>query len=426
MLTLNASMIGTPSRAATQSKWIAVGLLSAGLAADYLTRIGIYSVFPLLRKELIASDVVLGLVASSFPWTYGSLSPVAGYLGDRFSRRTVILSSIIGWSLAAGLCGVARNVWELVALRVLLAVAQVPFMPTAQALVADLHGPETRGKASGLFQSGSYAGIFLAGLPAAMLATRFGWRVMLFLTGFLGLLLAAVMWRYLPVGEKKATQPSRVVSVREALSLLRVPSLLLITAAFALAGIAFWVLFTYLALFVYERYHVSLEAAAFQATFYMQVSAMLLMPVIGSLFDKWTLRDRRNRFFACGFVSLLGIPALLAVGGGGHPALLIAGLILFGIVMAGTDASWMPMLCYITQPRQRATAYGMLNTCATLAGGTAAMVTALIMKSVGLGTVILSLAGLFLLLALLVIIVGVVFLNRDAVGEERAASSQAS
>ena len=73
------------------------------------------------------------------------------------------------------------------------------------------------------------------------------------------------------------------MSVREALSLLRVPSLLLITAAFALAGIAFWVLFTYLALFVYERYRVSLEAAAFQATFYMQFSAMLLMPVIGGL-----------------------------------------------------------------------------------------------------------------------------------------------
>ena len=95
-------MIATSSSAAIQTKWVAVGLLSAGLAADYLTRLGIYSVFPLLRKELIASDVVLGLVASSFPWTYGSLSPVAGYLGDRFSRRTVILSSIIGWSLCCG------------------------------------------------------------------------------------------------------------------------------------------------------------------------------------------------------------------------------------------------------------------------------------------------------------------------------------
>jgi predicted MFS family arabinose efflux permease len=364
---------------------------------------------------LVADDVLLGLVASSFPWTYGLLSPVAGYLGDRFSRRTVILTSLVGWSVAAGLCGVARSAWELVALRVLLAIAQVAFMPTAQALVADLHGPETRAKASGFFQSGSYAGIFLAGLPAAAVATHLGWRMMLVLSGALGLLLAAVMCRYLPSGSPAVTGRARPVTVKEALSLLAKPSVLLLTAAFSLAGVAFWVLFTYLPLFVYERYRVSLEEAAFQATFYMQVSAMVLMPVIGGVSDRWTRRDRRNRFYACALVSLLGIPALLGVGGGTHPAVLIGGLIAFGIVMAGTDASWMPMLCYVTQTRQRASAYGILNTCATLAGGTAAMVTALIMKKVGLGTVISSLAGLFFALAILVGVAGAWFLQRDTV-----------
>ena len=54
------------------------------------------------------------------------------------------------------------------------------------------------------------------------------------------------------------------------------------------------------------------------------------------------------------------------------------------------------------------------------------MMTALVMKSVGLGTVILALAGLFFLLAVLVVIVGRVFLSRDAVDEELTASPQAS
>lgn len=403
---------------APSTKWFAVGLLSAGLAADYLTRLAIYSVFPLLRKDLVVDDVLLGFVASSFPWTYGLLSPVAGYLGDRFSRRSVILASLVGWSVAAGLCGIARSAWELVALRVLLAVAQVAFMPTAQALVADLHGTQTRAKASGFFQAGSYAGIFLAGLPAAAVATRLGWRVMLVISGVLGLALAAVMWRYLPAGGATTQAQGRPAPVREAVALLRKPSILLITAAFSLAGVAFWVLFTYLPMFVFERYGVSLEQAAFQATFYMQVSAMVLMPVLGAISDRWTQRDRRNRFYACAIVSLLGIPALLGVGGGAHPAILITGLIAFGIVMAGTDASWMPMLCYVTRPRQRASAYGILNTCATLAGGTAAMATALVMKKVGLGAVISSLAGLFLILAIVVAAAGTWFLKSDEVASE--------
>lgn len=397
-----------------RDKWMVVGLLSAGLAVDYLTRIGIYSVFPLLRKELIASDVVLGLVASSFPWTYGALSPVAGYLGDRLSRRSVVLWSLIGWSIATALCGAAQAAWELVALRVLLAVTQVAYMPTAQAFVADVHGPETRAKASGLFQAGSYVGIFLAGLPAATTATQFGWRMMLVLSGALGLALALVMWRWLPDPQRAETRAAEPpMTLREVLAMLRIPSLLLIAAGFALAGVAFWVLFTYLALFVYERYHVSLETAAFQATFYMQVSAMLLMPLFGSISDSWTGRDPRNRFLACALASLVGIPALLAVGAGNHPFVLIAGLITFGLAMAGTDASWLPMLCYVTEPRQRATAYGIINACATLAGGTAAMAAALVMKNVGLGAVITSLAGLFLLLAIVVLLAGYVFLRRS-------------
>jgi len=402
-----------------RDQWMVVGLLSAGLAVDYLTRIGIYSVFPLLRKELIASDVVLGLVASSFPWTYGALSPVAGYFGDRLSRRSVILWSLIGWSIATALCGTARTAWELVAWRVLLAVAQVAYMPTAQAFIADVHGPETRAKASGLFQAGSYVGIFLAGLPAAAVATQFGWRMMLVFSGLVGLALAVVMWRFLPDPQRGETQPAAPpVTIREALALLRIPSLLLIAVAFALAGIAFWVLFTYLALFVYELYGVNLETAAFQATFYMQASAMLLMPAFGALSDAWTRRDARNRFLACALASLVAIPALLAVGGGNHPVILIAGLIAFGLAMAGTDASWLPMLCYVTEPRQRATAYGILNACATLAGGTAAMATALAMKQVGLGAVITSMAGLFLLLSVLILVAGYVFLKRDAVPQE--------
>jgi MFS family permease len=402
-------------------KWRVVALLSAGLAIDYLARLGLYSVFPLLRKELIAGDVALGLVASSFPWTYGLLSPAAGFAGDRFARRSVIIASVAGWSVATMLCGMVGVVWQLVAARVLLAAAQVCYMPTAQAMIADFHGPQTRGKASGLYQAGSYVGIFLAGLPVAYVATRLGWRTMLFLSGALGLLIALLMLIWLPGPPKRADPAAgpdeKPVSVRRAFSLLRVPSMLVIMAAFGFAGITFWIVFTYLPLFIYERYRMSLEAAAFQATFYMQLSAMIAMPLFGMVSDAWTERAPRNRFLACAVVSALAIPALIAIGSGDAAPLLIAGLLVFGLAMAGTDASWLPMLCYVTRPRQRATAYGVLNTCSTVAGGCAAMATALVMKKVGLGAVIASLGTLFLLITILLIVVAYRLLPRDMVAE---------
>lgn len=409
-----------PASAAGQ-KWLVVWLLSAGLAVDYLTRLGLYSVLPVLRKEMIASDLALGLLASSFPWTYGALSPVAGYVGDRFSRRGVLIASLVCWSIATALCGAATAAWQLIAMRVILAIGQVCYMPTAQAMIADFHGSSTRAKASGLYQAGSYVGIFLAGLPVAFLATHLGWRRMLLICGTAGLVLAVLMWKRLPssgAAKSGGYAPADLPSVRSALALFRKPSLLLIAAAFSFAGITFWVLFTYLPMFVFDRYRLSLEAAAFQATFYMQFSAMVIMPVFGAVSDRLARGDARRRFLVCAIVSMLGIPALLAIGQSSRPAILIGGLVLFGIVMAGTDASWLPMLCNVTTPRQRATAYGILNTCGTLAGGMAAMLTAVIMSKVGLGSVISSLGLLFFLMAVLLILAGYVLLRRDAVGED--------
>ena len=115
---------------------------------------------------------------SVFLWTYGILPIPAGFVGDRFSRRKVVLGSVGLWSLVTIVSSLVTSSWQLVAMRVPLAIAQVCYMPTAQAFITDFHGTETRSKAIGLYQEGSYIGIFLAGLPAAYIPNRLNWRAM--------------------------------------------------------------------------------------------------------------------------------------------------------------------------------------------------------------------------------------------------------
>src|SRR5438105_3243026 len=91
------------AQAPVTGKWRLVVLLSSGLAFDYLARLAIFSVLPLMRKDLAVSQVALGLIASSFLWTYGALSPLAGMVGDRFPRRAVVILSLVGWRSCASL-----------------------------------------------------------------------------------------------------------------------------------------------------------------------------------------------------------------------------------------------------------------------------------------------------------------------------------
>src|SRR5690554_5440637 len=98
--------------------WVAAFILSAGLGLEYLARLAINSVFPLLRQDLEITDFEIGLSATAFLWTYALLSPLAGVLEDRFPRRTVLFLSVASWSVITLLCGFATEVWHLLAARI--------------------------------------------------------------------------------------------------------------------------------------------------------------------------------------------------------------------------------------------------------------------------------------------------------------------
>ena len=66
---------------------------------NYADRQAIFSVFPLLKQEMGLSDVQLGIVGAAFMWVYAGFGAIAGIVGDRFQRKTLIIGGLIFWSL---------------------------------------------------------------------------------------------------------------------------------------------------------------------------------------------------------------------------------------------------------------------------------------------------------------------------------------
>src|SRR5688572_20024988 len=78
--------------------WALVALLWVVALLNYIDRQVIFSVFPLLKADLRLSDLQLGLLGTVFLWVYGLLSPVSGFLADRFGRVRIIIVSLLVWS----------------------------------------------------------------------------------------------------------------------------------------------------------------------------------------------------------------------------------------------------------------------------------------------------------------------------------------
>src|SRR5436190_11459296 len=111
----------------------------------------------------IALEANWGAILATFKWVYAGLSPVGGYLADRYSRRHVIAGSLLVWSVVTWLTGHVTSYDQLLATRALMGVSEAFYIPAALALIADVHRGPTRSRAVGFHQMGIYLGVIVGG-----------------------------------------------------------------------------------------------------------------------------------------------------------------------------------------------------------------------------------------------------------------------
>lgn len=385
--------------------WLLVGLLWIVACLNYLDRQVIFALFPLLGEELHLSGAELGLLSTAFLWVYAFASPFGGYIADRFGRVRVVLTSLLVWSAVTWATGHARSYGELVAARALMGFSEAFYLPAALALIADHHSERTRATATGLHQSGLYAGIVLGGALGGWMGQRYGWRAPFTILGAFGIGYALV----LTAGLRKASRAAPPCSKLELAASLRRLSLLAgfwrLTVAFTAVGLANWLVYTWLPLYLYERFRLTLGGAGFSATFYIQAASFAGILIGGMLGDWWSLRRVRGRVWVQAAGLAAAAPCLFLVGAVHSFALLIVSLVIYGLGRGIYDSNTMPVLCQIAPDELRSTGYGIFNFCSCVVGGLAAALAGSLKSSLGLGVAFQAAALLLLASAWLLLTV---------------------
>src|SRR5215472_3064339 len=104
--------------------WLLVGFTWIAYCLNYSDRQVIFSIFPILKTELHFTNSQLGLTGSAFLWVYGLCSPIAGQIGDRFSKRRLVALSLLLWSGVTALTGLSHSVGMVLACRALTGVTE--------------------------------------------------------------------------------------------------------------------------------------------------------------------------------------------------------------------------------------------------------------------------------------------------------------
>jgi predicted MFS family arabinose efflux permease len=233
-----------------------------------------------------------------------------------------------------------------------------------------------------------YAGIAFGGFGGGWMGDRYGWRAAFIVLGIIGLIYAGV----LALGLKESPKPrdakpaSDRIAFRAALKeLLHSRKFLLVTGVNSLIALAYWFVYTWLALYLFERFRMSLTAAGFTSTFYTQAASFAGILGGGWLADRWMQSNTRGRVLTQAIGLAIAAPFLFLVGATATEWVLIPCLLLFGLGRGFFDCNLMPVLCQIISPELRATAYGILNCTSCLVGGVMAAAGGIFKDTIGLG-----------------------------------------
>lgn len=176
-------------------EWRALALLVLSVGINYIDRGSLSIAAPVLSKELGLAPDQMGLLLSSFFWTYASFQLVAGWLVDRYRVNLVFGIGFFLWSLATAATGFTSSFAMLLLLRVLLGAGESVAYPAYSKIIATGFPERNRGLTNALIDAGSKCGPAFGTLVGGLLVANYGWRF-LFLALGAGSLLWLIPWAF--------------------------------------------------------------------------------------------------------------------------------------------------------------------------------------------------------------------------------------
>ncbi len=154
-------------------------------------------VMPAIQKDWGLSPSQLGILGSIGMAGMGVGAAAAGMLADRWGRRAVIVLTLVLYGAATGLAGLSTGLMMLLFFRFLVGLGLGGELPTASTLVAEFSPAGIRGKMVVLLESFWAWGWILAALIAYLVIPVYGWRAAFFL-GAVPALYAAYLRKAIP------------------------------------------------------------------------------------------------------------------------------------------------------------------------------------------------------------------------------------
>ena len=191
--------------APTPSAWLALASLSLPMLLSSLGTSVANVALPTLTEVFGVSFQAAQWIVLAYLLATTTLIVSVGRLGDIIGRRRLLLSGLVLFTVASVLCGVAPDLWVLIAVRAAQGLGAAIMMALSLAFVGATVPKDKTGSAMGLLGTMSAVGTALGPSLGGVLIAGLSWRAIFLVNVPLALIALLLAHRYLPADGPRPT-----------------------------------------------------------------------------------------------------------------------------------------------------------------------------------------------------------------------------
>ena len=401
-------------------KWEVVLLLWVAFFLNQADRQVFNIVLPQIQEHLGASDSTMGLLAMLFNVFYAITVPFAGFFADRMSRSRQVWISTLIFSTATFFTGLSGGLFWFILFRCFaLGVGQGMFAPTYTGIISQYHDTSTRARAISMHQTSSYVGVIACGFLAGKIAEVLGWQYAFFIFGGIGIIFTPILiWRLRDKpAESSSAESASSVSLHGAISgIFKVPTAACIVIAYCALIFGLNGYLTWMPKYLKETFGLSLSSSGLHSMFWPNVAAFIGVLVAGVFSDRIASRPGggRNRLLLQAAGLIVASPCIVLMGVSESFIVVCAALAGFGFFRGFFDSSLFAVLYDVIPQKYYSTSAAVLFLFGFGTGAFAPWILGIISDHIGLSAGIASLAAVWALGSVAILVAYVWFFEKDA------------
>jgi predicted MFS family arabinose efflux permease len=349
-----------------------IAILFFAWGTVFLDRMSQLYLAPYFAPEFHLSHEQVGSVASALAITWAASTFVFGASSDRVGRKPILVPAVFAFSILSWASGLVHSFHQLLLVRALMGAAGGPTWSTMTALIEESSPSVRRGRNIGLVVSAAaLVGLAAAPVLTTQVAERWGWRSAFFVSGMPGLVISALLWKFVREPAARSGIHEKP-SLSEYVSILRYRNIWL--CCLGAAGFMSWLFAVnvFAPLYITEVAHESATTAGFLLGA-SGLGSFFLGFLLPSLSDRW---GRKPTLLLMAAMSAL-VPLAFLV-----PALYVYPAVLALIIFVANSGQAIASVVLVLVPTEsvaaqfRATSIGLATLAGEVMGATAAPILA--------------------------------------------------